>query len=214
VVAAALAGRGEQPAVGYVQAAVTDEFAPVRAAVDVMSGFPHPWWIAGGWAIDLFAGRVTREHGDVEIGVFRDTQGALHDRLRQFELTQSSEDGIVPWTGREPVAPSVFQLLARHESLPGGELQVFLDDRTGGRWSWRRDRRISRDERDVASPSILPGVHVLAPEIQLLYKAKYDSPKQEHDFGVALPLMSPVRRQWLRESLALTSPTHRWIARL
>jgi hypothetical protein len=28
-----------------------------------------PWYVAGGWALDLFRGEQTREHGDLEIAV-------------------------------------------------------------------------------------------------------------------------------------------------
>ena len=30
-----------------------------------------PWWIAGGWALDLFVGKQSRPHKDLDIGVLR-----------------------------------------------------------------------------------------------------------------------------------------------
>ena len=30
-----------------------------------------PWWIAGGWALDLFVGAQDRVHGDLDVGVLR-----------------------------------------------------------------------------------------------------------------------------------------------
>jgi uncharacterized protein (DUF952 family) len=39
-----------------------------RRAVEAMAGFAHLWWVAGGWALDLFLGRKTRPHADLEIG--------------------------------------------------------------------------------------------------------------------------------------------------
>lgn len=38
-------------------------------AIKTMLGFPAPWWIAGGWAIDLFVERQTREHDNVDVVV-------------------------------------------------------------------------------------------------------------------------------------------------
>ncbi|MHA1968943.1 MAG: nucleotidyltransferase domain-containing protein [Candidatus Hodarchaeales archaeon] len=35
----------------------------------LMKDFNKPWYIAGGWAIDLFLGLVTRSHQDIEITV-------------------------------------------------------------------------------------------------------------------------------------------------
>ena len=30
-----------------------------------------PWWICGGWAVDLWLGRTTRPHADTDVGCFR-----------------------------------------------------------------------------------------------------------------------------------------------
>ena len=38
-------------------------------ALKVMAGFPQPWWVAGGWALDLFLGRKTRPHADLEFSI-------------------------------------------------------------------------------------------------------------------------------------------------
>jgi hypothetical protein len=47
---------------------------------DAMSSASVPWWLFGGWGVD---GRVTREHGDIEIWVsFDDTE-----RTREALLT-------------------------------------------------------------------------------------------------------------------------------
>ena len=58
------------------------------------------------------------------------------------------------------------------------------------------------------------GIPILAPEIQLLYKAKWHRPKDEHDFGQALPLLDATRRAWLKEALPRCYGEDRWIAQL
>jgi hypothetical protein len=190
-----------------------DCFDSVVAAAEVMSGFAHPWWIAGGWAIDLFVGRVTREHGDIEIGAFRDTQAALHEHLREFKLFKAVDGEFVPWPAGDDIVLPVFQIQATDESLPGGELQVFLDDRVDGRWICRRNALITRPVDEITFPS--RGVRALCPEIQLLFKAKHHAmPKNEQDFSVAVPLLSPAERSWLKESIIATHPGNPWIARL
>jgi hypothetical protein len=40
--------------------------------VNVMKGFKYPWFFAGGWSIDLGIGKVTRDHEDVDICIFRE----------------------------------------------------------------------------------------------------------------------------------------------
>ena len=48
--------------------------ADIKALLEVggvMAWLPAPWFVAGGWAIDCFLARITREHRDVDILVFR-----------------------------------------------------------------------------------------------------------------------------------------------
>ncbi|MDP6778940.1 MAG: hypothetical protein QGI83_19460, partial [Candidatus Latescibacteria bacterium] len=46
----------------------------VEDVADLMSDIDLPWWIAGGWAIDLFLERQTRDHGDTDILIRREDQ--------------------------------------------------------------------------------------------------------------------------------------------
>ncbi|MEW2495139.1 hypothetical protein AB0942_16640 [Streptomyces nodosus] len=34
-----------------------------------LAGIGTPWYVAVGWALDLFRGRQTRAHGDIEIAI-------------------------------------------------------------------------------------------------------------------------------------------------
>ena len=58
------------------------------------------------------------------------------------------------------------------------------------------------------------GIPFLVPEVQLLYKSKQARSKDDSDFRAVLPALSGAARQWLRESLALTAPSHPWLASL
>lgn len=44
-------------------------WSPLSAeeVASVLEGMPAPWWIAGGWALDLFVGRTTRAHEDMDV---------------------------------------------------------------------------------------------------------------------------------------------------
>jgi Aminoglycoside-2''-adenylyltransferase len=52
-------------------------FEPVRAVGSLLSGLAVPWWIAGGWAIDLAVGHVTRDHADVNVMMLERDEHAL-----------------------------------------------------------------------------------------------------------------------------------------
>lgn len=64
-------------------------FERILEVAGIMRGFPAPWFISGGWAIDLFLGEVTRAHSDIEIGIFRCDQGALWRQLRGWTLEKA-----------------------------------------------------------------------------------------------------------------------------
>jgi hypothetical protein len=42
----------------------------------LLAAAPFPWWISGATAIDLFLGRETRSHADLDVGVLRRDQCA------------------------------------------------------------------------------------------------------------------------------------------
>jgi hypothetical protein len=52
-------------------------FEPVHAIASLLSSLAVPWWITGGWAIDLAVGRVTRNHTDVDIMMLERDEHAL-----------------------------------------------------------------------------------------------------------------------------------------
>ncbi|HEX2304226.1 MAG TPA: hypothetical protein VHH57_11430 [Gaiella sp.] len=53
---------------------------PPRAGA-LMDGFPRPWWISGGWAIEAFVG-VTRPHKDIDVTIFRRDTEMLREHFR------------------------------------------------------------------------------------------------------------------------------------
>ena len=64
--------------------------AEVDAALE-SRGFDH--WLFGGWAVDLWCGRVTREHHDVDVAVLLSDRPAIHDLLVEQGWTHTPEPG-------------------------------------------------------------------------------------------------------------------------
>ena len=58
-----------------------------RRHVDV----PPPWALAGGWAVDAWLGRVTRDHLDVDIAVFANDHQALLEHFAGWQLIGHDE---------------------------------------------------------------------------------------------------------------------------
>jgi lincosamide nucleotidyltransferase A/C/D/E len=51
------------------------------------------YWIFGGWAVDFHAGRVTRDHGDIDVAVWQADLETVRDILRVDGWTHAPSSG-------------------------------------------------------------------------------------------------------------------------
>jgi len=86
-------------------------------------------------------------------------------------------------------------------------------DTSRDEWIFRRTALI-RGSLSTLGRVSKDGIPYLAPEIQLLYKAKGLRPKDEADFARTLPALDEKSRHWLAQSLALVHPGHAWLTKL
>lgn len=173
-----------------------------------------PWWIAGGYAIELFVGGTVRDHGDIDVLLLRRHQHLIHDALPGWDIQAADPPGqLRSWPAGESLPEWVHGIWCRESPVGPWRLQVMLDPSDDVYWYSHRDQRIHRAVADVGrvSPEGLP---YLAPEIQLFYKAKpaNQPDKDEVDFAAALPLLDSAQRRWLDQALQLTLPRHHWRA--
>jgi hypothetical protein len=177
-----------------------------------LSGAATPWCVAAGWALDLFRGRQTREHGDIEIAV--PAAGFLNIRGRFPGYIFDAVGSGRIWEDATPA-----ELAATHQTWlrdPGtGDylLDVFREPHQGDIWICRRDETIQFPYSDIIHYTE-DAIPYLAPELVLLFKAKHTRPKDHTDFDETLPHMTPDQRATLAELLARVHPGHRWLARL
>lgn len=178
-----------------------------------------PWWIAGGWAIDLFLGRQTREHEDIDVQILRHDQDAVRARFgawdMQAALPQPRDEAwpFRPWRPGEILDLSIHDIWRRPATTEPWALQLMIADTRDEWWLFRRMPSIMRPSVAIGSDTA-NGIPYLAPEIQLLYKAKGLRPMDEADFTQALPMLRQEQRQWLRNALATAHPQHPWLKRL
>ncbi|MBN2380602.1 hypothetical protein JXM67_12445 [candidate division WOR-3 bacterium] len=186
-----------------------------------MKGTTFPWFIAGGWAVDLFLNRVTREHKDVEIGIFRKDQLILQSHLKEWELKKINKSStekpgeLETWRDGEYLRPPTHEIHActRNASFNLSELEILLNECDSTHWIFRRNHLI----KHKLSSTILynrEGIPYLAPEIVFLYKAKAPKIYDEEDFNNTVNLLDPEFRTWLASSIELSSPDHPWLDRL
>jgi hypothetical protein len=184
-----------------------------REVARALSTLDAPWWIAGGWAIDAFLGRQSREHGDIDVALLRRDQLAVQAALRDWDLQAADPPGSLrPWRTGETLPETVHDIWCRRSKDAAWGLQLMLDEADGDHWEYRRFPAVSR-----ALTSIIwrrDGIPYLVPEVQMLYKAGRLNPKNDADFEACLPLLSEHQRTWLALSLRIAHPGHPWTSRL
>jgi hypothetical protein len=196
------------------QSVIMDIPAEIRAVAEVLVSLRAPWAVAGGWAIDLALGRVTRRHADVDIAVFRSDQEELRASLSGWHFDIVVEGTILPWASGKLLRLPVHEVHARPlDATAGPALELLLNERDGSDWVYRRDSAI-RLPLARAIRHGPGGLLVLAPEVVLLYKSKTPRPTDEQDFRAALPHLDVPARAWLRAALLRASAEHPWAAAL
>jgi hypothetical protein len=184
------------------------------AVAGLMKGFPHLWWVSGGWAIDAFLDRVSREHEDLEIGIARQDQACLHAHLvgwRLYKLVPRQYDvNLVRWLEADYLELPIHQIVARNEESSPPEFEFFLNEVWDGEWRFRIQPSIRRPVEESYLQTE-QGIPVIAPEIQLLYKSRLHRSKDEHDFRTVLGHLSPAQRSWLKQALEAFRPGDPWL---
>lgn len=200
--------------------------SPPQQLQELLWMYGEPWWVAGGWALELWLGRELRPHSDIEISIPRADQLALRAYLTQFRFTQivKDEQGTgreQPLPAGEAAEPPVHELHARRYSGAGIDplallrFEVLLSDVEDGVWRYRRDPRVTLPLEQFCGISAA-GIPYLAPQVVLLYKAGSSAglrPVDEQDFAAALPQLAAEQRAWLAQALATAHPGHSWLAR-
>jgi hypothetical protein len=192
----------------------TWEPAQPPEAAAIFSAMPCPWWIAGGYAIELAAGRPLREHGDIDVLVLRQDHLHVQQALHGWEWWAADPPGTLrPWRPREQLPAAIHDIWCRPGPDQPWRIQVMIDESTDGDWTSRRDPAIRRPLAGIGSTSS-DGIPYLAAEIQLFYKASNRRPKDETDFTAILPHLTRTQRRWLSDALARTLGEHPWRDRL
>lgn len=187
----------------------------VAAVAALFAKLPAPWWIAGGWALDLFLGRQTREHGDIDVLALRRDQLAVQAQLGGWDLHAADPPGTLrPWLSHEWLEPPIHDIWCRPAAAAPWALQLMLAEADAERWIFRRDPSIGGPLAQLSCHTA-DGIPYLAPEVQLLYKANdAPRPKDEADLVAVLPHLDSERRAWLEAALRRYRPHHPWLARL
>lgn len=171
-----------------------------------------PWGVAAGWSLDLFIGRTTREHGDIEITVPRAAFGEVAAALPEYEWDVVGAGRVWPYAD---VAdhPELHQTWLRDPATNRFHLDVFREPHDGDRWICRRDPSITLPFTELIEIGNA-GIPYVIPEVTLLFKAKAHRPKDNSDFARVIPLLPDHRIARLAQWLDRVHPGHEWLAAL
>ena len=173
-----------------------------------LAGVDVAWCVAAGWAIDLFHGSPTRTHGDVEIAVPAAHFAAIAERFPDLDFHAVGSGAFHAVTAE--TLRTTHQTWALDRAARVWRLDVFREPHDGDTWICRRDERIRRPYADIIRRTA-SGIPYLAPEVNLLFKAKGPRPKDEADLRTVLPHLDGEQRAWLSEALMLVyGEGHPW----
>ena len=171
-----------------------------------------PWWISGGWALDLYLGKQTRPHEDTDILILRKDQLIMQEYLQDWQLFKTHQPNLALWPVGEYLHSPVNSIWVRQGEGEPWVFEIMLMETEGDEWVYRRLPSI-RGPITALGLQTNEGVPYLAPEIQLLYKGRHQyRPKDMEDLQAVLPYLPDCQRQWLLDCLRRQFPEgHEWI---
>jgi Aminoglycoside-2''-adenylyltransferase len=184
---------------------------------EIFSPIPIQWWIAGGWALDLYVDRITREHDDIDVVILRSQHLLLQRYLASgWEGYKAFKGKLTPWNKNEKLETHFDNLWFKKKGESCWAFQVMIIDCENDYWIYKRNGTIRRKLTDIDLKTS-EEVPYLKPEIQLLYKggSSVIRDKDILDLENVLPTLDDESREWLIESLTIQYPNgHPWIKRI
>lgn len=172
-----------------------------------------PWYVAGGWALDLWHDKQTREHEDLEFVVIRNDVDHFRNILNDLDFF-TVKDGAIEYLPPSVHLPNdVWQLWGGDMRQGCWRVDLMIEQGTPDRWVYKHDRTINMPRSDAVRVS-KAGIPYLAPVIVMIFKARHCRNKDRFDFETCLPGFSADERRQLIGWMSELHPDHQWIADL
>jgi hypothetical protein len=164
-------------------------FAPLRV----------PWWLTGGWAIDLAAGYLSRPHNGIDVFMAARDAPALSRELVgvSFDLVDAS-GGAIPWRPDLRQLEMSDRLFVASPTLPLRS-QIAFGVCDGDGWVFPSDRAIRASLADATTERF--AIPLLTPRIVLFNRAFSFRGQDQADFETAYPLLQTDDKAWLADAI-------------
>ena len=178
----------------------------------LLDGVEVPWYVAAGWAIDLFLGGQRREHEDLEIAVPGTRFDELLPVLDAFEIYVITDQAeATPLAEARDRLMDTHQTWIREPATGKWRFDVFREPSDGATWICRREPALRMPYSRLIERTA-DGIPYGRPEVALLFKARHaHQEKNRADLEAALPSLDGDRRAWLRDALERVHPGHEWL---
>jgi aminoglycoside phosphotransferase len=194
---------------------LVEESAPLVLVRDLFRSYARPYWVAGGWAVDLFAQRVRRQHSDVDIAIlYRDVHYLAETFREPRPVLVDPETGERrEWTPNEQLKPGPHGFVIPDDSHPC-PITIMLTASSGNEWVYHRGTGKVRRPHALMTLTTESGLPFVGPEVALLYKSPTLRPKDWQDFADIHEMLDDERREWLVHNIAARFPDHPWLPAL
>lgn len=184
-----------------------EPWAPQQVAAR-LGGCQAVWGVAGGWAIDLWLGKRTRVHTDIEVAIARSALNEIRQLLPNHSLYAAKDGLLEPLV--DAVSNDVRQVWVLDKVARKWRLDLLLDPGEENVWIYRRDARVHAPRPDVVARAA-DGIPYLRPEVVLLFKGKDPRPKDYTDLANCLGELDQSERKWLIAALLTAHPHSPWL---
>jgi hypothetical protein len=189
-----------------------------RDIQSLLSGAPFQWWIAGGWALDLFTGEHSRPHFDTDVAVARRDQTAAQQFLQgwdfQYAVPGTSNPVVFKsWEAGQILGHEIHGSWARESRDSAWRFEFLLHEIDQDVWSFRYCHQVQHPLKCIGGRTA-DGIFYLQPEIALLYKAARLREVDDQDFRRVFPFLGSARRVQLANDIHCFSPEHPWLGLL
>jgi hypothetical protein len=178
----------------------------------LMKSFKRPWYIAGGWTIDLAADEVTRTHKDMDICIFREDMAYAVAYFNEWDIQVAipGEQRLEPFNTTSDLDLPRYCL---HLFKENEFLEILATERIENEVIFRKNRTIKMHIEDFTK-----GNHsrpFVNPAWQLLFKSLSTRIEDEHDFKIYMDRVDDDHsKKWLMQSIITADGNKNWISKL
>ncbi|WP_133769342.1 nucleotidyltransferase domain-containing protein [Enterovirga rhinocerotis] len=104
-----------------------------------LAGLSAPWCVVGGWALDLWHGRETREHEDIEFTILADDLPRFRRALAGMAFHTAHDGTVTPLAPAASPGPGISQIWCWDLAAGCWRADMMLERGTPETWFYKRD---------------------------------------------------------------------------